>query len=129
MSRQDAGEMVSEDLVRIPAKRARSPDLDLAPSPVTSSAKLGPAADDEDNRHEGRQPKRLRRNKDVPEYDAKPDQHVLERMGRSNPMNRKNLKKDAKRARRAAQLKAREEAGEGKGMAVDDQDLEFTFMA
>jgi len=54
---------------------------------------IGPAADGDDNAHESGQLKRLRRNKDVPEYDAELDQHILERMGRSIPMNWENLKR------------------------------------
>ncbi|KAL0573952.1 nuclear GTP-binding protein nug1 [Marasmius crinis-equi] len=57
-----------------------------------------------------RQPKRQRKSKLIPSYDEQPDDHVLEHMGRSNPLNRKNLKRDRKRERRMLSLKAK--AGE-----------------
>jgi nuclear GTP-binding protein len=48
-------------------------------------------------------------------------------MDRGNPLSRKVLKKEAKRARRAA---TRAQKVEGGGMDVDDEAaLEFTFMA
>ncbi|KAF8882975.1 hypothetical protein BD779DRAFT_1647825 [Infundibulicybe gibba] len=70
-----------------------------------------------------RQPKRQRKSKDVPEYDALPDEHVRSRMGQSNPLNRRVLKKDAKRARKAQRARG----VPGTGMDVDVE-LDSTFM-
>ena len=77
--------------------------------------------------HALRQPKRQRKAKHIPEYGAPPDDHVLKRMERSNPLGRKNLKKEAKRARKAHRAKS--DPGSGGGMEVDDLGLQFTFMA
>lgn len=74
-----------------------------------------------------RAPKRLRRNKDVPAYDAPVDLHARRAMHGSNPLSRKSLKKDAKKARRIAQRTLKAQAGAGAGMEVDDG-LEGTFM-
>lgn len=71
-----------------------------------------------------RVPKRQRRAKDVPDYDAPVTAHHL---AHSNPLSRKTLKKDAKRARRAANKVALAERGGG--MDIDGENLEFTFMA
>jgi nuclear GTP-binding protein len=79
-----------------------------------------------------RQPKRQRKSKDVPAYDALPDAHVLKGMGKSNPLNRRVLKREAKRARRAGRVrnKAGDEGGViGGGMEIDDEGLAFTFIA
>lgn len=75
-----------------------------------------------------RQPKRQRKSKDVPAYDALPDAHVLQRMERSNPLNRRMLKKEAKRARKAQRIKVGSGAAGQGGMEVDDDGLQFTFM-
>ena len=101
--------MKSDDLTsRDPRKRSLSPSV-LSPEPTRPRA-----------------PKRLRRTKYIPEYDAPIHAASLEK---SNPMSRKVLKKAAKRARRANREAA--DAG-GRGMEVDgmgDGGLEFTFMA
>lgn len=102
--------MESDDLVpRIPRKRSLSP---------TPSSVAGP----EPTRT--RAPKRLRRTKDVPEYDA--PIHAAS-LAKSNPMSRKVLKKEAKRARRANRGVV------GGGMEIDEDGeeagLQFTFMA
>lgn len=78
-----------------------------------------------------RQPKRQRKSKDVPAYDALPEAHVLKGMGRSNPLNRRVLKREAKRARRAGRARGKTGAeGEGAGgMEIDDEGLAFTFIA
>ncbi|KAK1223667.1 nuclear GTP-binding protein nug1 [Marasmius sp. AFHP31] len=75
-----------------------------------------------------RQPKRQRKSKLIPSYDERPDEHVLKHMGRSNPLNRKNLKKDRKRERRMLAMKSK---AAGEGMEVDDTGggLGTTFMA
>ncbi|KAF9264608.1 hypothetical protein L218DRAFT_958325 [Marasmius fiardii PR-910] len=74
-----------------------------------------------------RQPKRHRKSKTVPSYKDDPDEHILKNMGRSNPLNRKNLKKDRKRERRMLAMKVKA-AGD---MEVDDTGggLGTTFMA
>lgn len=75
-----------------------------------------------------RQPKRQRKSKDVPAYDAPLEAHVLRGMSKSNPLNRRVLKREAKRARRAA--RATGKTGEvGGGMEIDDEGLAFTFIA
>jgi nuclear GTP-binding protein len=61
--------------------------------------------------------KRFRRSKEVPA--------THEDMAQHNPMSRRVLRKEAKRARRAAKSRG---DGCGDGMDVDDG-LEFTFMA
>ncbi|KAG6903438.1 hypothetical protein C0995_005461 [Termitomyces sp. Mi166 len=73
-----------------------------------------------------RQPKRQRKTRDVPAYDAPPDEHVLRNMDRGNPLSRRNLKKEAKRARKAHRAKATVGSGV---MDVDGEGLGFTFMA
>ena len=78
-----------------------------------------------------RQPKRQRKSKDVPAYDALPEAHVLKGMGKSNPLNRRVLKREAKRARRAGRVRGKT-GGErelGGGMEIDDEGLAFTFVA
>lgn len=111
--------MISDDLKHVvPRKRSRS----ASPSPPLSRAMTPPS---EEGRYQ-RQPKRQRRNKDVPEYDALPDEHALKLMERSNPLSRRVLKKEAKKARKAHRVRA----GAGAGMEVDnDTGLQFTFMA
>jgi nuclear GTP-binding protein len=94
-------QMESDDLApAIPRKRSR------APSPAASVFT-------DDSRIQ-RMPKRLRRNKDVPAYDVaeKAAQALL-----ANPLSRRALKKDAKKARRDAQRASRAQRG---GMEVDD---------
>ena len=78
--------------------------------------------------HVVRQPKRQRKAKDVPEYGAPLGDHVLKRMERGNPLRQKNLKNEAKRARKAQRVKPDHGSGGG-GMEVDDVGLQFTFMA
>jgi nuclear GTP-binding protein len=52
-------------------------------------------------------------------------------MEKSNPLSRKTLKQDAKRARRMMKLKAKAEMAAGGGMQIDEnvEELQFTFMA
>ena len=103
--------MESDDLFsRIPHKRALSP---------TPSSVVGP----EPTRT--RAPKRLRRTKDIPEYDA--PIHAAS-LAKSNPMNRKMLKKEAKRVRRANRGVVGVESMEVDRMG-DGEGLEFTFIA
>ncbi|KAF5331593.1 hypothetical protein D9611_007570 [Ephemerocybe angulata] len=153
---REENKMEDEDLIpRLSVKRSRSPDSDsdfegpsarmgVTPAPAASanrfaaltateapsSAVPSTIVEDKEPSYAHRQPKRQRRNKDVPEYDAQPDANVLKRMERSNPLSRRNLKGDRKKERRAAKLvarKMREEMGEGGMEGVED--LEFTFMA
>uniref|UniRef100_A0A8H7XRC6 CP-type G domain-containing protein n=1 Tax=Psilocybe cubensis TaxID=181762 RepID=A0A8H7XRC6_PSICU len=92
----DTVPMESDDLRHIvPRKRSRSPS-------EAAQNSRGPS----DLAHYNRQPKRQRKSKEIPAYDAQPDKNVLEQMGRSNPLNRKTLKRDAKRARKAHRVRA-----------------------
>jgi nuclear GTP-binding protein len=119
--------MESDDLkLIIPCKRSRSPSEVLtsasAPAPNSNEPKFV------------RQPKRQRKSKDIPAYNAAPDEHVLKRMDRSNPLSRKILKREAKKVRKAGmQRTKRDISALGKAAAMDvdadDQGLQFTFMA
>ncbi|KIK69019.1 hypothetical protein GYMLUDRAFT_35060 [Collybiopsis luxurians FD-317 M1] len=110
-------------------KRARSPSV------LSTQASILQVNSDADMRsYHFRQPKRQRKSKLIPDYDAPPDTHVLERMGKSNPLNRRVLKKERKRERRLAGLARRAGADgtSGGGMEVDDStagDLASTFIA
>ncbi|KAF5383451.1 hypothetical protein D9757_006156 [Collybiopsis confluens] len=108
-------------------KRARSPSI------LSTQAPASRANSDADERtYHYRQPKRQRKSKLIPEYDAPLDAHVLEKMGRSNPMNRQVLKKERKRERKIAKMSQRAGAEHG-GMEVDHDSatahLASTFMA
>jgi len=94
-----------------------APTVDLSNAPMISADALQP--------NHVRQPKRQRKMKEVPGYNALPDQHVLKQMERSNPLSRKVLKKEAKRARKLHRI--RTEPGTG-SMEVDEDGLQFTFM-
>ncbi|KAF8876800.1 hypothetical protein CPB84DRAFT_382967 [Gymnopilus junonius] len=121
---EDLVPMESDDLRHIiPRKRSRSPS-------EASVIPVGPnsMATDGDLSRYTRQPKRQRKSKNVPAYDAPPDQHVLDQMGRSNPLNRRSLKKEAKRVRKAHRVRTAQNAPGG-SMEVDDEGLQFTFMA
>ncbi|KIJ67353.1 hypothetical protein HYDPIDRAFT_173921 [Hydnomerulius pinastri MD-312] len=103
--------MVAEDMAaRIPQKRARSPSF-------ASEQKTAPAQIETFAAPSLRMPKRFRRAKDLSAYE---DAAV-----RSHPLNRKVLKKDAKKARRAA-TKHQKSSGQASGMEVDE--LQNTFM-
>ncbi|TFK22857.1 hypothetical protein FA15DRAFT_671103 [Coprinopsis marcescibilis] len=117
-----------ESISNISLKRARSPSPSPEPAGSIPTVDMD-APTTEAPSHYARQPKRQRKNRDIPEYHAKPDRHVLERMGQSNPLNRRALKKDAKRARRQMQLKAKAEGAPESEMQIDHDELEFTFMA
>lgn len=106
-------------------KRSRSPSL-ATNEKDTENVRMVPAPSSN-----VRQPKRQRKSKDVPAYDALPEAHVLKQMGKSNPLNRRVLKREAKRARRAGRVKGKvgEGPGEGGGMEIDDEGLAFTFIA
>ena len=109
--------MESDDLTpRIPRKRSYSPTPSIA-TITTSKAEFEPPT--------RRAPKRQRRAKDVPAYDAPIDAVSI---SRSNPMSRKVLKKEAKKARRAA-TRAHKALGGGMDIDGDEGALQFTFMA
>lgn len=123
--------MESDDLKHVvPRKRSRSPSQIPDGTNSTSNLQEISAATITPS-WQSRQPKRQRKNKDIPSYDAAPDHHVLAQMGKSNPLSRKALKKDAKKARKAhrARTQAHTHAASGGGMEVDDDGLQFTFMA
>lgn len=108
-------------------KRRRSPSPPLA---IESDARMASVPSTPPSYV--RQPKRQRKSKDVPAYDALPDAHVLKGMGKSNPLNRRVLKREAKRARRAGRVRNKaggEGGGVGGGMEIDDDGLAFTFIA
>lgn len=127
--------MESDDLKHIvPRKRSRSPSevpqTTLGASSNAADASTAMQFDQADAQTwQSRQPKRQRKNKNVPSYDAPVDKHVLEQMGRSNPLSRKALKKDAKRARKAHRTTTEAADPGAGGMDVDDDGLQFTFIA
>jgi nuclear GTP-binding protein len=119
----DRIQMESDDLkLIIPCKRSRSPSEVLTPAPNSNEPRFV------------RQPKRQRKSKDVPAYNAAPDEHILKRMDRSNPLSRKILKREAKKVRKAGMQRTKRDMsalGKAAEMDVDadDQGLQFTFMA
>jgi len=114
---EDGNEMESDDLTpAIPRKRSRSasPTPSLAPSIAGGRERTRPT------------PKRIK--KDIPSYDAPMEEHVRARTAGGNPLSRKVLKQEAKRARKDARRAAKAAGG---GMEVDDalgEGLQFTFM-
>jgi nuclear GTP-binding protein len=117
--------MESDDLApQVTRKRSRSPSI----LPNSTASVPGTLTTDQTV---NRPAKRARIRKEVPEYDAPPEEHVRSRMARSNPLSRKVLKQDAKRVRRAATRKVKA-ALAARGMEIDDEGnggLEFTFLA
>jgi nuclear GTP-binding protein len=118
-----------------PRKRARSPSEVNFPTNSTDAITMSTDERPEHSRYT-RQPKRMRRNKDIPEYDAPIDKNILGGMERGNPLSRKNLKKESKRAKKGHKVKmgmGEIEKGEGVGgqqMEVDyDDEFSFTFKA
>jgi nuclear GTP-binding protein len=102
--------MESDDLApSIPRKRSRS----ASPTPTALST-----ATEIDGRGT-RLPKRLRKNRD-----GEVDVHAQKAMGGANPLNRRALKKEAKKARKAGRTTRALPQG---GMEVDDG-LEGMFM-
>ena len=77
-------------------------------------------------------PKRMRRSHEVPDYHAPVDEHARRAMAGANPLSRRVLKKEAKKARRAANRAVLlEKAAASLGMDVDDDGavgLGTTFM-
>ncbi len=134
--------MESDDLApRIPRKRSRSPSTaSVASVPLTvsstSAARGRTRIESDDSRARPPAPKRLRRSHEVPDYHAPLDEHTRRTMASGNPLSRRVLKREAKKARRAANRAAQLEkvhaqvAGAGgQGMEVDeDVSLEATFM-
>ncbi|KAL6310264.1 P-loop containing nucleoside triphosphate hydrolase protein [Sparassis latifolia] len=118
---QDGVQMESDDLApHIPRKRSRSP----SPSAFLGRDMTG-ASSVIDADATARAPKRLRRSHDVPAYDAPIDGHARRSMARANPLSRRVLKHEAKKARRAA-TRAMQKRG---GMEIDDDGgLAATFM-
>ncbi|KAL4076583.1 P-loop containing nucleoside triphosphate hydrolase protein [Scleroderma yunnanense] len=102
----EEAEMVIDEAMAtsIPRKRGRSPSFesDQQPSQTQKQTVEAPTT---------RMPKRFRRAKDLSAYEKAAMQ--------SHPLNRKALKKDAKRARRAA-TKLQNSIGQSLGMEVDD---------
>ncbi|GLB42893.1 putative 50S ribosome-binding GTPase [Lyophyllum shimeji] len=125
---EDGQNMTTDDTIMVTPngsrKRRRSPSPAVRPD-TSNGPVVGPDTT-EVPAHATRQTKRQRKAKDVPAYDAPLDDHVLGRMDRGNPLSRRNLKKEAKRARKAHRQKGQTGAGV---MEVDDEGLQFTFMA
>jgi nuclear GTP-binding protein len=115
--------METEDFaLQLPQKRSRSASV---------GSTYGTIGQDGTSDKPSRASKKLRLKKEIPEYDTPVDEHTSRAMARSNPLNRKVLKNEAKRARRAA-TKAMKAAVGGGQMEIDDTGnagLEFTFMA
>lgn len=111
--------MESDDLApHIPRKRSRSPSV----ASTTRTSATAPTS-------EGARPpapKRLRRSHDVPAYDAPVEEHARRAMASANPLGRRVLKREAKKARRAATRALGRPPGGG--MDVDDVGLGATFM-
>ena len=131
--------MESDDLApRIPRKRSRSPspsaasistitESSLTAAPPSSFRATGIAHDDDGARPPA--PKRLRRSHDVPDYHAPLDEHTRRAMAGANPLSRRVLKREAKKARRAANRAVHVKTAGVAGMEVDeDSGLEATFM-
>ncbi|KZT65722.1 P-loop containing nucleoside triphosphate hydrolase protein [Daedalea quercina L-15889] len=113
---EDGKQMESDDLApAIPRKRSRSP------SPVSTTSQPYPNPGE-------RQPKRMRRSHDIPAYDAPVEEHARRAMASANPLSRRVLKREAKKARRAA-TKAVVAEKRVSGMEIDDDsNLSATFM-
>ena len=109
----EASEMIIDEATAtwVPQKRGRSPSCGSEQTFAQTQRQTfdAPAT---------RMPKRFRRTKDLSAYE--------EAASRSHPLNRKTLKKDARRARRAA-AKLQSCMRQASGMEVDD--LGETFIA
>lgn len=118
--------MESDDLApHIPRKCSRSPSVaSVASTTRTSTSLSAPTASSEGARPPA--PKRLRRSHDVPAYDAPVEEHARRAMASANPLGRRVLKREAKKARRAATRALGRPLGGG--MDVDDVGLGATFM-
>ncbi|TFK91735.1 P-loop containing nucleoside triphosphate hydrolase protein [Polyporus arcularius HHB13444] len=122
---EDGKQMESDDLApHIPRKRSRSPSV-LSVS-LDASSRVSVTVNDNARPPA---PKRLRRSHDVPDYHAPMDEHVRKAMAGANPLNRRVLKREAKKARRAAN-RASQGQSRALGMEVDDDaGLAATFMS
>lgn len=99
-------------------KRARSPSV--TPPASQSSAAQKASTSQPDYAH--RAPKRLRRSHAIPDYHAPVN---AQRLATHNPMNRRMLKKAAKKARGDG----RPQGMQGGNMEVDEVNLGSTFFA
>ncbi|KAI0344187.1 P-loop containing nucleoside triphosphate hydrolase protein [Trametopsis cervina] len=122
METDDAANLMEADdpdTSRISHKRIRSasPTPSIATGTAPSQRYAAP-----DHDYMQRAPKRLRRSHDIPDYNAPVNAH---RIASSNPMNRRLLKKEAKKARRAG----RPQGIQAGTMEVDDIGLAGTFFA
>ncbi|KAK0231931.1 P-loop containing nucleoside triphosphate hydrolase protein [Armillaria nabsnona] len=125
----DANESFDMQTDETPGSRRESLKRPRSPSPQPPTPNAMQITDSERDKNV-RQPKRQRKSKLVPSYDDPPDEHVLQRMGKSNPLNRKVLKREKKRERKLQRMKDRAIAAERPGgMEIDGEDLQFTFMA
>ncbi|RPD68714.1 P-loop containing nucleoside triphosphate hydrolase protein [Lentinus tigrinus ALCF2SS1-7] len=128
---EDGKQMESDDLApRIPRKRSRSPSESVASLSTITDASHAPQAQVTDTARPPA-PKRLRRSREVPDYHAPVDEHARRTMASANPLGRRVLKREAKKARRAANRAALLKRAQGRalGMEVDeDAGLEATFM-
>ncbi|KAI0820870.1 P-loop containing nucleoside triphosphate hydrolase protein [Trametes gibbosa] len=110
---EDGQQMESDDLAsHVPRKRSRS--ASPAPSVVSTATRTtaNPAA-------RPPAPKRLRRSHDVPAYDAPVEEHARRAMAGANPLSRRVLKREAKKARRTAN---RALGKRSSGMEIDDDE-------
>ncbi|KAK0201211.1 P-loop containing nucleoside triphosphate hydrolase protein [Desarmillaria ectypa] len=124
----DANESFDMQTDETPGSRRESLKRPRSPSPQPPTPNAMQITDSERDKNV-RQPKRQRKSKLVPSYDEPPDEHVLQRMGKSNPLNRRVLKQEKKKERKLQRMKDRAIAAERGGMEIDGEDLQFTFMA
>ncbi|EEB89799.1 hypothetical protein MPER_12069 [Moniliophthora perniciosa FA553] len=103
----DANETLGDDMDEDSIMQGEDPSRRISLGKRPRSTSPQPSIPEQPELPFQRRPKRQRKNKDVPSYDAPPDNHVLKNMGRSNPLNRKNLKRDRKRERRLLAQKAK----------------------
>ncbi|ESK89938.1 hypothetical protein Moror_786 [Moniliophthora roreri MCA 2997] len=123
----DANETLGDDMDEDSIMQGEDPSRRISLGKRPRSTSPQPSIPEQPEAPFRRQSKRQRKNREVPSYDAPPDDHVLKNMGRSNPLNRKNLKRDRKRERKLLTQKAKAAC---EGMEVDDSGgLAATFMA
>ncbi|TDL23440.1 hypothetical protein BD410DRAFT_787277 [Rickenella mellea] len=122
-------EMESDDLTpSIPRKRSRS----LSPAPSSLALAIPPSSTSAISQSDRAQPAEQRASKrikkDPPSYDVAGHVRATVGMANQNPLNRRALKKNAKRSRKAERKAGRTAGG---GMDIDDEagGLAFTFMA
>ena len=102
-----------------------------SPTPSASSSTLARGSGSTNANDDARPPapKRFRRAHDVPDYHAPVDEHARRAMASANPLSRRVLKREAKKARRAANRAVHVKTAGVAGMEVDeDSGLEATFM-